>query len=304
MDMHHPNLLLVFADQMRGMDMGCAGNPDVMTPTMDRLAEEGVTFTHAYANCPVCTPSRAMLLTGRYPISCRTVANDLPLPPQYPGIGALAKEAGYSTGYIGKWHLDGVPRSRFTPPGERRHGFQYWAAWNCAHAYFDGKYYRDTPEPVAIEGYEPAGQTDLAIRFLQEHAQKPFCLVLSWGPPHDPYDQVPEQYRRMYPPEKIRLRANVKPTAPGRRDLSGGADPREVIAGYYAHITALDHQLGRLLDELERLRLSDNTIVVFTSDHGDPAHNPVARPYSRRQQAGYPLQHGRHGAVAAFAYGY
>ncbi len=269
MRQRRPNLLFVFADQMRGMAMRCAGNRNVRTPAMDRLAAEGTMFTHAYANCPVCTPSRAMMLTGLYPLTCRTVANDLPLPVEFEGIGTVCRSAGYATGWIGKWHLDGVPRNKFTPPGPRRHGFDFWAAWNCAHNYFNGRYYRDTPEPIAIEGYEPAGQTDIAIDFIHQHRHEPFCLFLSWGPPHNPYDQVPEEYRRMYDPAQIDLRPNVRPIPPGRVDLSRGADIRRTIADYYAQITALDAQLGRLLETLDQLKLSEDTIVVFTSDHGD-----------------------------------
>jgi arylsulfatase A-like enzyme len=265
-----PNLLFVFADQMRGMDMGCAGNDQVQTPNMDRLASEGALFTHAYANCPVCTPSRATILTGRYPLSHRALANDLPLPTSEVTIAELLRESGYRTGYIGKWHLDGVPRSRFTPPGPRRGGFDFWAAWNCAHSYFNGKLYRDTPEPIKLEGYEPVGQTDLAIRFLKEDDGRPFCLFLSWGPPHAPYDQVPERYKSLYDPAQIRLRPNVRPKPPRPfKDITGGRDPKTTIAHYYAHITALDEQLGRLLKALEELNLDEDTIVVFTSDHGD-----------------------------------
>jgi len=266
----HPNLLFVFADQMRGVDMGCAGNDQVRTPNMDKLASEGALFTHAYANCPVCTPSRGTILTGRYPLSHRALANDLPLPVSEVTIAELLRDRGYRTGYIGKWHLDGVPRGKFTPPGPRRQGFDFWAAWNCAHSYFNGRLYRDTPEPIKLEGYEPIGQTDLAIRFLRENAGNPFCLFLSWGPPHAPYDQVPERYKALYDPAQIRLRPNfrMKPPHPFN-DIAGGRDPRTTIAHYYAHITALDEQLGRLLKTLEELRLNENTIVVFTSDHGD-----------------------------------
>ncbi len=188
-----PNLLLVFADQMRGMDMGCAGNPDVRTPAMDRLAKQGVRLTRCFATSPVCSPNRAILLTGTYPTTNRVPGNDLPLPSHLPSLGTIARGHGYRTAYIGKWHLDGVPRTKFTPPGPRRSGFDFWAAYNCTHDYFHPKYYRDTPQVVEVDGYEPEVQTDLALAFLDEQrdAAEPFCLVLSWGPPHDPYDQVP-----------------------------------------------------------------------------------------------------------------
>ncbi len=265
----NPNLLFVFADQMRGMDLGCAGNAQVQTPHMDRLAAEGMRFTHAYANCPVCTPSRAGLLTGKYPLTCRVIANDLPLPEDERTIGEVCRDAGYRTGYVGKWHLDGVPRSRFTPPGPRRHGFDYWRVFNCHHQYFQGKYFADEPEVQHLDGYEPVGQTDLCLDFLRQDDDRPFCLFLSFGPPHDPYDQVPEEYRARYDPDKIELRPNFKPIPPGPRDISGQRDPRVTLANYYAAITALDEQLGRLLDALQELGLAENTIVVYSSDHGD-----------------------------------
>ena len=253
-----PNLLLVFADQMRGEAMGTV-NPQVLTPHLDRLAGEGVRFSNAIAECPLCTPSRAMLLTGKYPLGCRTVLNDLPMPVDQTTFAHVMGGEGYRTGYVGKWHLDGFPRSKFTPPGPRRQGFDdYWAAYNCTHLYFEPRYYLDTPELVRAQGYEPDVQTDLALGFLERYRQEPFCLVVSWGPPHNPYEMVPEQYRARYHPEKLALRPNVGPDA-----------NRRAIADYYAAVTALDANLGRLLAALERLGLAERTMVVFTSDHGD-----------------------------------
>lgn len=265
-----PNVLFVFADQLRGMDLHCGGNPEVITPNFDRLAREGTRFNRAFANVPVCTPSRAVMLTGRYPLANRVIGNDLPLPDDMPTIGEWFRDNGYRTGYIGKWHLDGVPRDRFTPPGPRRHGFEHWAAYNCSHDYFRlEKWYRDAPEPVAIGGYEPEAQTTEALDFLATEDQRPWLLVLSWGPPHDPYPMVPERYRERYDPRHITLRPNVRPLHPASVSLARGLEPRRTLADYYAAITALDEHFGRLLDELEAAGQAENTIVVFTSDHGD-----------------------------------
>ena len=265
-----PNVLFVFADQMRDMAMGCAGNGDVRTPNLDRLAMEGTRFSHAFANCPVCTPSRAMLLSSRYPLCNRVIANDLPLPEDTPTIGAAFRDAGYRTGYIGKWHLDGVPRDRWTPPGPRRHGFDDWAVFNCSHNYFrPNKYYRDAPDVVMADGYEPEVQTDLALQFLATPDERPFCLFLSWGPPHDPYPMVPERYKAQYDPQRLTLRPNVQPLRPASVRLARTLEPRQTLADYYAAITALDEQLGRLLGALQATGLAGNTILVFTSDHGD-----------------------------------
>ncbi|MGC8552456.1 MAG: sulfatase family protein [Phycisphaerae bacterium] len=264
-----PNLLFIFADQMRGMDMRCAGNAQVHTPNMDRMAAQGMRLTNAIATTPVCGPNRAVLLTATYPTTHTVLGNDLPLPVNLPTLGAVAQSHGYSTGYIGKWHLDGMPRDKFTPPGPRRFGWDFWAAYNCSHDYFHPRYFRDSPMVIEPGGYEPVVQTDLAIDFLKRHvgSSKPFCLALSWGPPHDPYDQVPTAYRDRYDPQKLPLRPNVQPGS--SNPLAKGLECRRVTADYYAAITALDHELGRLLDTLDMLQLAQNTLVVFTSDHGD-----------------------------------
>jgi arylsulfatase A-like enzyme len=265
-----PNLIFVFSDQHRGSALGCAGNEQVDTPTMDRLAREGARFETACANTPVCTTSRASLLTGQYPLSHRTIANDLQLPTDVPSVARAFQDAGYRTGYVGKWHLDGLPRDRFTPPGPRRQGFDdFWAVWNCSHHYENAHYYRDTADPIPVDGYEPITQTDLALEFLRNDDERPFCLFLSWGPPHAPYQMVPDRYREHYDPESIELRPNAEPIPPERSHIGSDLDPHETLAGYYAHITALDDQLERLLDGLDAAGISQETIVTYTSDHGD-----------------------------------
>lgn len=266
--MSQPNLLLVFADQMRGMDMGCAGNRQIDTPHLDALAASGVRCSRHYATVPVCGPNRAVLLTGTYPTRNKVVGNDLPLPIEIPSLGTILNAQGYNTGYIGKWHLDGLPRDRFTPPGARRHGFDFWSAYNCAHDYFHPRYFRYTPELIEASGYEPVVQTDLAIEFIQSQKSKtPWSLVVSWGPPHNPYDQVPEQFRALYDPREIALRPNV--VEPIDNVLARGLDCRRTHADYYAAISALDFELGRLLKALQESGQDESTLVVFTSDHGD-----------------------------------
>ena len=128
------NVLLVFADQMRASAMGCAGNPQARTPNLDRLAAGGVLFRRAFANSPVCTPSRGTLLTGLYPLRHGAIVNDVPIRTDIESLGTIFRRAGHATGYVGKWHLDGCPRSKFTPPGPRRLGFEYWAVHNCTHS--------------------------------------------------------------------------------------------------------------------------------------------------------------------------
>jgi len=258
-----PNILFFFPDQMRAQAMGCAGNPDARTPHLDRLAAQGVLFEHTLANSPVCCPARAVMMTGKYAHRNGMIANDLRLRGSETTLAEALAGAGYRTGFIGKWHLDGGPRlPGFVPPGPRRQGFQFWAANQCSHRHFDNTYFCDTPEPIQMKVFEPEVWTDLAIEFLRESRKggRPFFLAVAPGPPHDPYG-APEQYMRMYDPAKLAMRPNWKqaPKTPG---------PKE-IAAYYAAVTAIDDQIGRLMQALDELRLSEDTVFLFSSDHGD-----------------------------------
>ena len=166
-----PNVLIVLADQLRGQALGCAGDPNVRSPSFDRLAAEGVLVERAFTTNPVCTPARAALLTGRYPHTTGLIHNNLRLPEAEVTFAEVLRERGYATGYIGKWHLDGEERPGFVPPGPRRQGFDYWAAFNRGHRHWDSIYYRDTAEPIHEGGYEPDYQTDLALEFIRGHRE-------------------------------------------------------------------------------------------------------------------------------------
>lgn len=256
-----PNVLLIIPDQLRAQALGCMGNEDVRTPNLDRLASQGVLFRQTFANTPVCCPARAILLTGKYAHKNGMVCNDLRLRESETTLAELLKDAGYQTGLIGKWHLDGGKRDPgFVPPGPRRQGFDFWAACECRHDHFHPIYYRDTPNPIRPGKFEAEALTDVAVDFIRANRARPFFLVLSMGPPHDPYG-APERYMRLYDPEKLTMRPNWKE---GVRQAG-----RKEIAAYYAAITAIDDQVGRLMRLLEDLALDRDTIVVFTSDHGD-----------------------------------
>ncbi len=257
-----PNLVFVFADQWRAQATGYAGDPNARTPHLDRLAGQSLRFTHAVSGCPVCSPYRASLLTGRYWLSHGIFMNDVPLRGTEVSFAEALAGAGYDTGYIGKWHLDGHGRSSFIPP-ERRQGFRFWRVQECTHNYNQSGYYGDSPEQKTWPGYDAEAQTEEAQRYITERAAagKPFALFLSWGPPHDPYDTAPEAWRAAVNPDGIVLRPNVP--------AESAADARRVLAGYYAHCAALDACVGRLAECLDRCGAADNTILVFTSDHGD-----------------------------------
>jgi arylsulfatase A-like enzyme len=189
------------------------------------------------------------------------VANDLRLRESETTLAEILAAQGYRTGFIGKWHLDGGRRlPGLVPPGPRRQGFHFWAANECEHRHFQPTYFRDTDQPITEQRFEPAVWTDLAIEFLKQTGSDPFFLVVAMGPPHDPYG-TPEPYMRLYDPAKLRMRPNWVEGVMGAG--------RKEIAAYDAAITAVDEQVGRLMRALDDLGRAQDTIVLFTSDHGD-----------------------------------
>ncbi|WP_455243954.1 sulfatase-like hydrolase/transferase [Petrachloros mirabilis] len=281
-----PNVLYIFADQMRFSAMGnMAGvsgagkEPDaVRTPNLDKVAREGLLFTHAFSTTPVCSAYRVGLQTGKY---CHKVGYRLD--PKETTLAHVLKAQGYSTGYIGKWHMHGSenkPRGFVEP--ERRVGWDFFAGHEVTHRYFNTCYYLNndrTPIPVKDGAYEAEVQTDLAIRFLnQQTRETPFCLFLSWGPPHNPY-RPPKRYDT-HRPEDVPIRPNV---AAEYREAA-----REQLSKYYGQVESLDELLGRILKTLESLGLADNTILCFSSDHGDMHYShkhedsPRGAGYKRR----------------------
>jgi arylsulfatase A-like enzyme len=258
-----PNILYIFADQWRGSATGYAGDPNVKTPNLDRLAAQSLNFCNAVSVLPVCTPYRAALMTGRFPTSTGMFLNDAYLPSEELCMAEILKDAGYTTGYIGKWHIDGHGRDEFIPP-ERQQGWEYWKVGECCHNYNHSFYYEGSdPQKKFWEGYDAFAQTKDAQEYLKKHAAagQPFVLVVSFGSPHFPHDQAPEEYKKLYPPETIQLPPNVPE--------SQQAAARKEAQGYYAHCTALDKCVGELMATLDEAGLTKNTIVVFTSDHGE-----------------------------------
>jgi len=283
-----PNIVTIFADQMRAHVLGCYGNKMVPTPNIDAMAAAGTTFDNAVSTWPVCSPYRAMLLTGMHPMSNGTVSNDTGLRDDLPTIAKVVKAQGYATGYIGKWHLE-WNRTPFVPK-ERRQGFDFWAVNNCTHRYMDHFYCTDTPEEIRFKGYDALVQTDLAIDYIKQNRDKPFCLFMSWGPPHNPYNSVPDEYKQRIPLDGIELRENVSERAvvdhllerdqPSKRLKAQRRQSRAVlendeqlkkknIQGYYAHTAALDDCIGKIRAALKQVGLAEDTILVFSSDHGD-----------------------------------
>jgi len=269
---NQPNILWIFGDQHRGQTWSGAGDPNLHTPHLDRLAVEGVTFDRAVSGCPLCCPARGTLLTGRYPHQA-VHAHEQPLDPSQPTIAHHLGNAGYHTAWFGKWHLDGgheyEKRTVFHHVDrERRGAFSTWlgyennnSPWDC---WLHG--HRDSEEVASyrLPGFETDGLTDCLIEHLRDRTKgdQPFFAALSAQPPHNPY-AAPSPWMQRHHPAHITLRPNV-PQVPhieirARRDL----------AGYHAMIENLDWNLGRVRTALTELGLDRNTIIIFFSDHGD-----------------------------------
>ncbi len=264
-----PNVLFVLADEWRAQAMGYAGDANAHTPAFDRLAAESVNFAETVSGTPVCCPYRGSLMTGQYPLTNGLYINDVPLQPKGATLGEAFRRSGYQTGYIGKWHLFGSPdghygrRLAYIPP-EKRFGFDYWKACECTHEYNHSLYYEGTdPTPKFWPGYDAIAQTDDACRFIGDRrsARDPYFLVLSLGPPHFPYGTAPERYREQYAHKEIALRPNVDPAQKEKAIQD--------LRGYYSHIAALNDCMEKLLRTVERSGAAEDTVVVFTSDHGD-----------------------------------
>jgi arylsulfatase A-like enzyme len=257
-----PNVLVILTDQWRAQATGYSGDQNVKTPHLDSLSAQSVNFQNAVSGMPVCSPFRASLLTGQRPLTHGVFMNDVQLDTAAVTIGKVFANAGYSTGYIGKWHMDGRGRHQFIPPS-RRQGFEFWKANECTHDYNHSPYFDNDSIRKFWKGYDTFEQTDEAIGYFdaQKTSENPFMMVLSYGTPHAPYHTAPESYRKRFNPEDIKLRKNVPDSLKEQ--------VKKDLAGYYAHIVAIDDMIGKLKSNLKKNGQLENTIIVFTSDHGD-----------------------------------
>jgi arylsulfatase A-like enzyme len=264
-----PNVVFILVDQWRAQALGYRGDVNVQTPHLDALSRESFDFTNAVSGLPVCSPYRASLMTGQYAVRHGLVVNDVELKPQGDTLGASFRKAGYDTGYIGKWHIYGSPKGqaerRLSPvPESSRFGFDYWKVCECTHAYNRSLYYEgnDTTQRY-WDGYDGIAQTRDACEFIRKRGSSndPYFLLLSVGPPHDPYGTAPEKYQALYRNRELKLRDNVP--------ASHTADAIKNLKGYYSHIAALDDCVKQIKDAVEATGKAEDTILVFTSDHGD-----------------------------------
>jgi arylsulfatase A-like enzyme len=245
-----PNIVLILTDDLGYADLGCFGSHDIRTPAIDGLAREGVRFTNCYSNAPVCSPTRAALMTGRYQqrfgieyvfYGARTEGKGLS--PAEPTLPRMLKSAGYETGMVGKWHLGA--EDEFSP---NRHGFdEFFGLRNSDHDYYSHRNLDGAPDlwdnenPVRREGYSTDLFGERAVEFIRRRRSSPFFLYAAFNAPHWPFQ----------PPGKPGDVRTQKTWQTGDR------------AGYIQMVESLDRSVGRILSALDR-----NTLVIFTNDNG------------------------------------
>ncbi len=258
-----PNVIVFFTDQQRWDTCGVHGNPLDLTPNFDRLANRGTHIDASITCQPVCGPARSCLQTGLYATQTGSWRNDIPLDKSLRTIAQIYSESGYNTGYIGKWHLGS---RRDYVPVEERGGYDYWLATNilefCSDAY-DCNLWNNDNEKVHLPGYRVDAMTDAVIRYIDDaHKQdKPFFLFTSYLEPHhqNHVDDYP-------PPDGYRERYTGKWVPPDLQQLGGTTGQH--LGGYLGMIKRLDESLGRVVDALKSLKIDDETIILYTSDHG------------------------------------
>lgn len=293
-----PNVLYVFSDQHRALSLPGEPLSEVIAPTFERFRKENVSMDACISNYPLCVPHRAILISGRYSWQTNVYHNEHTLEPGVPGLGETFQRAGYHTGYVGKWHLyhgEGV----FVPKGPYRFGFEDWHAWANTNKHHDGICFDpETGEKVVVPGYQPTRMTDQAIDFIhkQKDAEKPWMLVVSWNPPHPPFDP-PAEDRQMYNAQSLKLRPNVRQSIPADKIINAYPQLESFEAlhqaeqGYYGGITAVDKEFSRLLNALEENGMAEDTIVVYSSDHGEMmgAHGHMAKQMPHEESCRVPF---------------
>ncbi len=254
-----PNVIVFFTDQQRWDTVGLHGNPLDLTPNFDRLARRGTHLANSFTCQPVCGPARSALMTGKYPTTTGCYRNGIPLPAAEKTLAHHFRDAGYRTGYIGKWHLG----SQDPVPEEERGGYQDWLAANLLEFTSDSynaTLYDEANTEVKLPGYRVDALADAAIRYAADHQAEPFFLFLSFLEPHH------QNHLDNYPAPHVLQNRYVDAWTPPDLAALGGTAAQH-LPGYYGMVKRLDDALGRIMDALYSLGLSDDTIVLFTSDH-------------------------------------
>ncbi len=255
-----PNIVFVFSDEHRYQSMSFTEMPMIQTPNMAHMAREGFCFHQCVSNYPVCSPYRGMLMTGRWPYQTGMIDNDVDLCESEYTVGDAFKSAGYRTAYIGKWHLGGTRAEPF--------GFDLSLIWTGTNIHYgNSACHPKGVAPVQPEGYNAALMTDQALDYIAHAGTHPYLLMVSLNPPHSRFTDAPPEKRALYPDGSLPYRPNVRLEGPkdGHISRDNGSPHYE---GYHAHISAVDEELGRILDAVKQSERGDNTMVIYTSDHG------------------------------------
>lgn len=281
------------ADQWRGDALGCLNQEPVLTPQLDKLAAQGVNFTNAISNYPVSSPARAMFMTGMYPMNNKVIHNcnsegapyQIELRRDARCWSDILEQNGYATAYFGKWHLDAPHRpyvntsnnqgkvawNEWCEP-QRRHGFKEWVAYGTYDNHLHPMYWNTTAPRDSfyyVDQWGPEYEAQLAVDFINRRpsAQQPFAMMVSMNPPHTGYELVPEKYKALYKNVDIESLCRNIPDIPAAGTPDGDYY-RKSILDYYACMSGVDENVGRIIQALRDKNLFNNTIVVFVSDHG------------------------------------
>ena len=298
------NIVFIFADQMHRYAMRCMGTDDISTPNLDRLAAEGMLFTNAYSNCPICGPFRINLFTGLYTCQTGTYLNGDRIPASTLTLAGLLNANGYRSSYVGKWHIGGA--GNIPIPQELRGEFTDFIAYQCYNGFYDNViFYDEANLPHTFDYHRTCVTTDLALERLERMHAQPFALFVSYQAPHYP-EQPDSEYEALYRDKVIARRPNSREIDPYTRTYSPpspqpaelcpdyqryGNNLDEYLRLYYGMVTQIDTEVGRLMDGLERLGIADSTVVLFTSDHGDMqgSHGLKNKSLPFEESAGIPL---------------
>lgn len=261
-----PNVLVLFSDQHRMASFPGEPYTDAVAPNLKRLAEQGIRFQHGISNYPVCSPFRAMLLTGKAPYVNGVIDNNVPMNEPHDAVANAFRADGYHTGYIGKWHLQEGKGNQLN-----EFGFDESIIWENTNSHNDSRYWdADAAQWVGTTEYNAFGMADQAVDFIHRNAESPFMLYVSFNPPHSNFLDAPEKYKRRFQNRTLQERPNVSTEMNAAyAEFSKNRWEEETHAGYLSHILALDDAIGAVLKQLEQSGLADNTIVIYTSDHGE-----------------------------------
>ncbi len=289
-----PNLLIIHTDEHNFRTLGCyrkllpgeqafmwGKDAVVTTPNIDWIADGGAICTSFYATTPVCSPSRASFVSGRYPQNTPVVTNNIPLDGNIVTFAEVLRRHGYATGYAGKWHLDGPGKPQWAP--KRKFGFEdNRYMFNRGH----WKQLEDTPNGPRVKARDARGRptysvvgadeksfttdflADKTVAFIRAHKDEPFCFMVSFPDPHGP-DTVRPPYDTMFEHQKYQVPRTFNVDAENLPSWAKPAGGFNGMAKYYGMVKCIDDNVGKILNALRQLGLIDKTIVVFTSDHGD-----------------------------------